>query len=90
MTEQQRQLLATVLDAIGRYERGQIEVAEVQNVVESALRLLERDNQTLIDELRDCETDLEFVRFATPNEQQRDVAIARLERTKEAVNAAIQ
>lgn len=87
MNDQICRFLATVLVAIERFEKAEINISDAQQVVDSVSRLLDRNSQTLVDELRDCETDLEFIRFAIPDEQQRDAALRRLQRTKDMIGA---
>ncbi|MEO7016359.1 MAG: hypothetical protein ABI067_07430 [Leifsonia sp.] len=89
MNDQSKPLLAKVLFVIEQFERDEVGIPEAQGVVDSVSGLLERNDQALIDELRDCEADLEFIRFATPNEQQRSAALTRLRRTDLAIRAAI-
>lgn len=88
MNDYNAALIQGVLAAIAGLEQGNLALSEVQAVLQSSIQLIENDGSGIGAAVRLAEADLEEIQFTTLLDEQRHVAIFRLDRLRTAIEDA--
>jgi hypothetical protein len=89
MTETNRAVVASLLEAIDNFMTGDLGIEEIQGKLQVGVGLLERGSVDLAAPIRLAEADLEEIQFTMLQDEQRPAAVFRLDSLREELESAL-